>query len=89
MRLSLQDLGILARDNFGQELFVNTRIELCGAFVKSIDITLVNYTEKNDGVNKRSISIYNILSLILNIIDTTFRNLMFHRIRNMSCSGEM
>ena len=28
MRLSLQDLGILALDNFGEELLVNTRIEL-------------------------------------------------------------
>ena len=53
----MQDLGTQAKDNLGGQLVVNTRMELCGAFVNNIHITLVNYTEKNKGINKRSISV--------------------------------
>ena len=43
-------------DNLGVQLVVNTRMELCGGFVNSIDVTLVNYTttEKKNGKRKRS-----------------------------------
>ena len=44
----MQEIGTQARDNLGGQLVVNTRVELCGAFVNNIDITLVNYTVASD-----------------------------------------
>ena len=41
---TVQDIGFKASDNHGFELVVNIRKELCGAFVNTINVTLVNYT---------------------------------------------
>ena len=39
-------------DNLGAQIVVNTRKELCGAFVNSMNLTYVNYTlKKNNGKN--------------------------------------
>ena len=48
-----KELGTQARDNLGGQMVVNTRVELCGAFVNNIDITLVNYTV-SDNIEMRS-----------------------------------
>ena len=42
--ITLQDIGFQASDNHGTQLVVNIRKELCGAFVNTINVTLVNYT---------------------------------------------
>ena len=40
-------------DNLGVQIVVNTRKELCGAFVNSMNVTFVNYTlSKNKGKQK-------------------------------------
>ena len=40
-------------DNLGVQIVVNTRKELCGAFVNSMNVTFVNYTlSKNKGKKK-------------------------------------
>ena len=40
-----KELGTVDADNMGSQLVVNTYKELCGAFVNTINLTLVNYTE--------------------------------------------
>ena len=42
---TFQDIGFKASDNHGFGLVVNIRKELCGAFVNTINVTLVNYTK--------------------------------------------
>ena len=42
--LFLQEIGFQQKDNLGNQLVVNIRKELCGAFVNTINFTLVNYT---------------------------------------------
>ena len=42
-----KEIGTAEADNLGTQLVVNPNKELCGAFVNSINLTLVNYTEKN------------------------------------------
>ena len=42
-----KELGTVDADNMGSQLVVNPNKELCGAFVNTINLTLVNYTEKN------------------------------------------
>ena len=40
-------------DNLGGQIVVNTRKELCGAFVNSMNVTYVNYTlSRNKGKKK-------------------------------------
>ena len=39
-----KEIGNIPADNLGNEQMVNTRIELCGAFVNVMNITFVNYT---------------------------------------------
>merc|ERR1711874_284580 len=39
--------------DLGTKNKVNTRFELCAAFIKKIDVTLVKYTEKNRGKKNR------------------------------------
>ena len=48
-----KELGTRARDNLGGQMVVNTRVELCGAFVNNIDITLVNYTVSREKKKER------------------------------------
>ena len=37
-------IGTIEADNLGEQLVVNTRKELCGAFVNEMNVTFVNYT---------------------------------------------
>ena len=41
-------------DNLGAQIVVNTRKELCGAFVNSMNLTYVNYTLKKNNGKKKS-----------------------------------
>ena len=41
-------------DNLGGQIVVNTRKELCGAFVNSMNLTYVNYTMKKNYGKKKS-----------------------------------
>ena len=45
-------LGFAKKDNLGGALVVNTRIELCGAFMNTMEVGLVNYTVS--GENKKA-----------------------------------
>ena len=47
-----KELGTVDADNMGSQLVVNPNKELCGAFVNTINLTLVNYTENTDAVDK-------------------------------------
>ena len=42
-----QQLGNVPADNLGIALKVNTKIELCGAFINHMKVTYVNYTSDN------------------------------------------
>jgi len=46
-------IGFRDEDNLGDQLVVNTRMELCGVVENKIDLTLVKYTEKKKGKKKR------------------------------------
>ena len=39
-----KEIGNVDADNLGNQQIVNTRKELCGAFVNEINVTFVNYT---------------------------------------------
>ena len=41
-------MGNVPEDNLGQQMVVNTRLELCGAIVNRINVTYVNYTVKGN-----------------------------------------
>ena len=46
-------MATVDEDNLGGQIVVNTRKELCGAFVNSMNVTFVNYTlSKNSGKKK-------------------------------------
>ena len=38
----------MAKDGVGSQLVVNTRMELCGAFINRMNVTYVNYTVKGE-----------------------------------------
>ena len=42
----LEKVGNVPRDNLGPQMVVNTRMELCGAFINTMNVTYVNYTVK-------------------------------------------
>ena len=41
-------MGNVPRDSLGQQMVVNTRVELCGAFINRMNVTYVNYTVKGE-----------------------------------------
>ena len=41
-----KEMGTIKADHLGEQLTVNTRKELCGAFVNIMNVTFVNYTRK-------------------------------------------
>ena len=41
-------MGNVPRDSLGQQMVVNTRVELCGAFINKMNVTYVNYTVKGE-----------------------------------------
>jgi hypothetical protein len=41
-----KSVGTVPKDNLGTQLVVNTRMELCGAFINKLNVTFVNYTVK-------------------------------------------
>ena len=41
-------MGNVPKDSFGQQMSVNTRMELCGAVITRTSVTYVNYTVKGD-----------------------------------------
>ena len=38
----------MPRDSLGPQMVVNTRMELCGAFINTMNVTYVNYTVKEE-----------------------------------------
>ena len=38
----------MPKDNLGMQMVVNTRLELCGAFINRMNVTYVNYTVKGE-----------------------------------------
>ena len=44
----VEKVGNVAKDNLGQQMVVNTRMELCGAFINRMNVTYVNYTVKGE-----------------------------------------
>ena len=38
----------MPKDNLGMQMVVNTRLELCGAFINRVNVTYVNYTVKGE-----------------------------------------
>ena len=47
-------IGTVEEDNLGIQSVVNTRKELCGAFVNTMNVTFVNYTYRRDEGRKES-----------------------------------
>ena len=48
-------IGTVEEDNLGIQSVVNTRKELCGAFVNTMNVTFVNYTyRREEGKKKQS-----------------------------------
>ena len=45
---SFLKVGNVPRDSLGQQMVVNTRVELCGAFINKMNVTYVNYTVKGE-----------------------------------------
>ena len=43
----------MPKDNLGGQMVVNTRIELCGAFINRMNVTYVNYTVKGEAEDKK------------------------------------
>ena len=43
-----KELGNVPKDNLGAQMVVNIKNELCGAFINTMNVTLVNYTETPD-----------------------------------------
>ena len=43
-----EKVGNVPRDSLGQQMVVNTRVELCGAFINRMNVTFVNYTVKGE-----------------------------------------
>ena len=43
----------MARDGMGTQLVVNTRMELCGAFINRMNVTYVNYTVKEEANDEK------------------------------------
>ena len=41
-------MGNVPKDNLGMQMVVNTRLELCGAFINRMNVTYVNYTVKGE-----------------------------------------
>ena len=41
-------MGNVPRASDGDQLVVNTRMELCGAFINKMNVTYVNYTVKGE-----------------------------------------
>jgi hypothetical protein len=37
-------VGNVPKDNLGDNLVVNARMELCGGFINNLNVTLFNYT---------------------------------------------
>ena len=44
----LEKVGNVPKDSLGQQMVVNTRLELCGAILNRINVTYVNYTVKGN-----------------------------------------
>ena len=47
-------LGHAKKDNLGGALVVNTRIELCGAFINTMEVGLVNYAVSGENKNTKT-----------------------------------
>ena len=43
----------MPKDNFGKQMVVNTRMELCGAFINRMNVTYVNYTVRGTEKDKK------------------------------------
>ena len=64
-----KEIGNVDSDNLGGELVVNTRKELCGAFVNSMNVTFVNYTMQI--IKKQQSERFgNVLRLLCNFISS-------------------
>ena len=46
-------VGNVAKDGMGTQLVVNTRMELCGAFINRMNVTYVNYTVKDEANDEK------------------------------------
>ena len=44
----VEKVGNVPKDSLGQQMVVNTRLELCGAFINRMNVTYVNYTVKGE-----------------------------------------
>ena len=44
----VEKVGNVPKDSLGQQMVVNTRMELCGAFINRMNVTYVNYTVKGE-----------------------------------------
>ena len=44
----VEKVGNVPKDSLGQQMVVNTRLELCGAFINRMKVTYVNYTVKGE-----------------------------------------
>ena len=47
-----KEVGNVPKTSMGIQLVVNTKMELCGAFINTMNITFVNYTIKHDTKKK-------------------------------------
>ena len=52
-KATIKKVGNVPKDSLGGEMVVNTRMELCGAFINRMNVTYVNYTVKGKPKDKK------------------------------------
>ena len=48
-----EKVGNVPKDSLGGQMVVNTRMELCGAFINKLNVTYVNYTVRGEVKDER------------------------------------
>ena len=51
-KVIIEKVGNVPKDSLGGEMVVNTRMELCGAFINRMNVTYVNYTVKGKAMDE-------------------------------------
>ena len=51
-KATIKKVGNVPKDSLGGQMAVNTRMELCGAFINRMNVTYVNYTVKGKAMDE-------------------------------------
>ena len=53
VKVIIEKVGNVPKDSLGGQMVVNTRMELCGAFINRMNVTYVNYTVRGEVKDER------------------------------------